>query len=267
MTGSDNHHIELISKTLEIVEALRDSPEELSLQQLAARTGQVKSSIHRILRSLARHGYIEQNSRGAAYRLGIQFLVLAKGVRAASNLVELARPHTRHLMETFDESTYIAVLRGGRGVFVDVQETRRDLRLVGPLGAQVHFHATAAGKAMAAFFPATYRDAVLRNLHDAAITARTLVEPAKIQREWDEVRLAGYALNDEETIAGAVFLASPVFDSTDSVCGSVSIGVPKSRYDAGLGKRMIDGLKQCCSRITAGLMAASYIHDNGLHEN
>src|SRR5215471_16027921 len=261
MTGSDNHHIELISKTVAVVEALRDRPEGLSLHEVSLQTGLVKSSVHRILRSLARHGYIEQSARGGLYRLGIQFLSLANSVRIGSNLVEIARPRSRKLRDQFDESTYIEVLRGGHGVFVDVQETSRDLRMVGPLGARVHFHATAAGKVMAAFFPKERRRAVLNNRHHAAVTERTLVAPRQIEQTWDEVRRAGYAINNEETIIGAVFLAAPVFDSADSVCGSVSIGLPKSRYTSQVRKGMADGLRQCCHRINGDLKAATYVHE------
>ena len=45
MTASDNHHIELISKTVAVVEALRDRPEGLSLHEVALQTGQVKSAV------------------------------------------------------------------------------------------------------------------------------------------------------------------------------------------------------------------------------
>ena len=55
-----DHYIELVGKTLHLMETLRDEPEGLNLQDLAARTGQVKSSAHRILNSLRRHGYVEQ---------------------------------------------------------------------------------------------------------------------------------------------------------------------------------------------------------------
>jgi DNA-binding IclR family transcriptional regulator len=266
MTGSDNHYIELISKTVAIIEALRDRPEGLSLQEVSLQTGQVKSSVHRILRSLAHHGYIEQSARRGRYRLGIQFLPVANSVRIGSNLVEIARPHSRKLSDQFDESTYIAVLRGGHGVFVDLQETSRDLRMLGPLGAQVHFHATAAGKVMAAFFPTEGRRAVLKYLHDAAITERTLVAPKQIEQTWDEVRRLGYAINNEETIIGAVFLAAPVFDSADVVCGSVSIGLPKSRYTGHVRKGMADGLRQCCRRISADLKAAACFHESAFDE-
>jgi len=262
MTGSRNHHIELISKTVTIVETLRDRPEGLSLHELSLETGQVKSSVHRILNSLGRHGYIEQSSRGGLYRLGIQFLGLAKGVRAGSNLVEVARPHARILRDQFDESTYIAVLRGGHGVFVDVLESGRDLRLLGPLGAQVHFHATAAGKAMAAFFPESRRQALLRGLRESAITSRTMVASSQIIRAWKRVQRDGYATNDEETIVGAIFLAAPIFDAADLVCGSISIGLPKPRYSADLGAEIVTKLKECCRRISGDLKAAAYVSRN-----
>jgi len=261
-----NYQVELISKTIAVLEALRDHPEGMTLQELTAQTGQVKSSIHRVLRSLIYHGYIEQDFQGGAYRLGIQFLVLANALRRGLSLVELARPHSRALMETFDESTYIAVLRGGRGIFVDVQETLRDLRLVGPLGALVHFHATAAGKIMAAFFPKARQQALLRALQSAPITARTLATRAQVEEEWERVRQLGYAVNDEETIVGAIFLAAPLFDASRTICGSVSIGLPKPRYSASLGERIAAELMACCRRISEALRAASYVHQNGFHD-
>jgi IclR family acetate operon transcriptional repressor len=257
------HYIELIGKTVGILETLRDNPDGLSLQDLAAQTRQVKSSVHRTLRSLMHHGYVEQDTPGSAYRLGLQILVLARGVRTTNNLVELARPYTREFMETFDESTYLAVLRHGRGIFLDVQETRRDLRLVGPLGAEVHFHATAAGKVIAAFFPKDQMEDLLKTLRQAPLTKRTLLSRSQIEREWAMVRKRGYASNDEETIVGAIFLAAPIFDAAEKICGSISIGVPKPRYSTKLGERIISHLTNSCRRLSDALKAVHYVHENG----
>lgn len=262
----DVHYIELIGKAVSILETLRDNPDGLSLQDLAQQTGQVKSSVHRVLRSLMHHGFVEQDTRGGAYRLGIQILVLARGVRVTQNLVELAKPYCRELMERFDESTCLAVLRHGRGVFLDVHETRRDLRLLGPLGAEVHFHATAAGKVMAAFFPQDQTDALLRTLSQTRITKRTLLSRSQIEREWAMVRKRGYAVNDEETILGAIFLAGPVFDASEHICGSISIGIPKARYSAKLGERIIDQLVSSCRSLSEALKAVYYLHQSGFVE-
>lgn len=255
-----DHYIELVGKVVLLLETLRDEPDGLSLQELADRTGFVKSSAHRILNSLKKHGYVEQESVGGPYRLGLQALTLARGLNGRSGLVEMARPYLREVVETFDESAYLAVLRGDRGIFVDVQETRRDFRLVGPLGAEVHFHATAAGKAMAAFLPPTRRAALLKNLKAEQQTARTLTRKSEIEQEWEKARRQAYAVNDEETIVGAIFLACPVFDAHQAVCGSLSVGVPKPRYSAELGKKIAEHLKDACRRLSESLEVMSYIH-------
>ena len=255
-----DHYIELVGKTLLLMETMRDEPEGLSLQDLAARTGQVKSSAHRILNSLKKHGYVEQEYAGGPYRLGLQVLTLARGLNGGVKLVEVARPYLRELRETFDESIYLALWRADRGIFVDVQETRRDLRLVGPLGAEVHFHATAAGKAIAAFLPPARGQALLKRHQPSALTQSTLTSRAAVEREWSKVRRVGYAINNEETIIGAIFLAAPIFDSQPQVCGSISVGLPKARYSAELGKRIAEQLKDACQRLTDRLTAAGYIH-------
>jgi DNA-binding IclR family transcriptional regulator len=258
-----DHYIELVGKIVRIVETLRGEPTGLSLQELSSRTAYVKSSVHRILHSLKRHGYIEQEKFGGKYRLGIEFLVLAKGLAARFELAELSQGYLRDLVETLDESAYLAMLRGGRAIFVDVHEAQRDFRLIGPLGAEVHYHATAAGKAIAAFFPEERRDSILKSMKFPAPTSRTMTDPSRVEKDWAEVRRRGFAINDEETIRGAVFLAAPLFDSRESVCGSITVGIPKARLTARVEKKIVDHVKEACSRLSAELRATGYVHVGG----
>lgn len=255
------YHIELVDKLVQMLETLRDEPAGLSLQELAARTGYVKSSIHRTLNSLKRHGYVEQSGAGGPYRLGMQFLLLARGMREGIQLIPYARPYLQEMADAFQESVYLAMLHAGRGIFVEVIETRRDLRLVGPLGAEVFYHATAAGKAMAASLPAADRAALLARLELRRLTDNTLTSRARVEREWAEVARRGFATNDEETIVGAVFLAAPVFDSQHAVCGSISVGVPKPRYSAALGRKIAVRLKDTCRRLSQALETTGYVHE------
>jgi DNA-binding IclR family transcriptional regulator len=50
----------VVGKVVRIVETLRDAPQGFSLHALTGRTGFVKSSVHRILLSLGRHGFVQQ---------------------------------------------------------------------------------------------------------------------------------------------------------------------------------------------------------------
>lgn len=126
------YNIELVDKVVHVLEVLRDAPEGLTLEDLTIRTGYVKSSIHRALASLRWHGYVEQAVARGKYRLGIKCLLLARGLQGSVELLPHPRAYLREIVDAFDESAYLAILRGGRGIFVEVVETRRrDLRLVG----------------------------------------------------------------------------------------------------------------------------------------
>jgi DNA-binding IclR family transcriptional regulator len=266
--STHQYNIALVDKLVRLLEALRDAPGGLSLQQLAARTGYVKSSIHRAVQSLKHHGYVEQPVPGGPYRLGARILLLARGLKEGIGLLTHARPYLQELGDTFNESVYLAMLRGGRAIFVEVIETRRrELRLVGPLDAVVSFHATAAGKVVAAFLPEEARTALLATLKPEKATARTRTKRIDILRDWQQVARRGYATNDEETIVGAYFLAAPLFDAEGAICGAISIGLPKPRYNAALGRKMAAHLIGAARRLSETLSVSGYLHDDKqLHE-
>ncbi len=87
----DYHCIDLVGKVERIVETLRDESDELGLQDLALRTGYVRSSLHRMLQSLRIHGYVEQDVTGGKYRLGARLLVLASGFMSRVELAKVGR--------------------------------------------------------------------------------------------------------------------------------------------------------------------------------
>ncbi len=258
---SRDHYIALVGKIVHVAEALRDEPDGLSLQDLASKTGYVKSSLHRILQSLKRHSYVEQDGNREKYRLGLQFLILASGFVSRIELVKVGRPYLEELVDRFDENAYLAELRGGKGIFVEVVEAPLDLRLGGTSRlAEVYFHATAAGKAMAAFLPMESRMAILHAARFPALTGRTRTDPLEVDRDWAEIRERGYAANDEETIAGAAFLAAPVFDSQLRVCGSISVGVPKVRFSPAFADDIASHLVDACHRFSERLGETGYVH-------
>jgi DNA-binding IclR family transcriptional regulator len=87
----DGHYIALVGKVVRVVETLKDEPDGFSPQDLASRTGYVKSSIHRMLQSLSIHGYIEQDVTGGKYCPGMRLLLLASGFMSRVELAKVCR--------------------------------------------------------------------------------------------------------------------------------------------------------------------------------
>ena len=115
---------------------------------------------------------------------------------------------------------------------------------------------------MAAYFPKNRAEEFFAGLRREFLTKRTLVGRTQVEREWAAVRRLGYAVNDEETIQGAIFLAAPVFDAKRMICASISIGLPKPRYSRKLGDQIVVRLKETCRRLSEALDAAGYVHEN-----
>lgn len=65
------NHIELIVKTLAVLECLAASEQGQALKEIAAEVGLVKSSVFRILFTLREQGYVEQSDAGS-YRLTLK---------------------------------------------------------------------------------------------------------------------------------------------------------------------------------------------------
>ncbi len=254
-------YIELVGKAIDVLETLSRSPASLNLREISTKTGLGKSTTHRIVHSLARHGYVEQEYPGGPFRLGMKLLLTARGVHVGRSLVDVARPYCRRLAGTFNENVYIAVLREGHAFFMDAQEACSDPPAIVPPGVDAHFHSTAAGKAIAAFAPALVVARLVKRLSRKPTAIGTRLQGTEIEAEWQKIRQLGYAVNKEAPPAGAMFIAAPFFDAPGGVCGAVSLGLPKLRYSEKSGGRIVKELKVCCDSISRALKASGYLHD------
>jgi DNA-binding IclR family transcriptional regulator len=126
----------------------------------------------------------------------------------------------------------------------------------------VHFHATAAGKVIAAFLPGKLQSTLLLEMNLERLTSKTITSRSLLEKEWESIFQRGYAINNEESFIGGVFLAAPIFDARHMVCGSISIGIPKSRYSAKLEKKMAPHLRQSCERLSKTLEATGFVNKN-----
>ena len=99
------------------------------------------------------------------------------------------------------------------------------------------------------------RDRLLTQLDLTGLTPRTRTRRADVDQEWRDVARKGVAINQEETIVGAIFIAGAIFDAEHAVCGSISVGLPKARYTPAVGRRIASHVKDSCARLSASLVA------------
>jgi DNA-binding IclR family transcriptional regulator len=253
------NHIDLVLKTLAVLEALALSEFGKPLKEIAREVGMVKSSAFRILFTLKEAGYVEQPETNGVYRLTLKTTGLSRRNAKQLGLAAVAKPHLTMLREKLDESVALAERLAESVILIDVLETSHPLRLTFHIADDCPIHATVLGKAVAAFLSSRELAPFLARLKLARYTAHTFIKMRDLKLDLERTHRAGYSLNAEETVTGAFIVGAPIFDSQTSVCGAVSVNIPTARCSAARKKLLIASVIEAGRLTSADLAAVGFV--------
>jgi IclR family acetate operon transcriptional repressor len=242
--------VQSVARSLEILETLAGA-QELGLAEIAARTGLRPSTAHRLLGTLVARGYAVRGA-GGRYRLGHRLTELAGAAgERTDRLRALARPHLANVQRDTGETANLSVLVAPDSVYIDQVDGNRAMRMLARIGAAVPAHASAAGKAMLAYAPPG-------SVHEplAALTANTITSLASLERELEDVRARGYAVDDEEHEPGVGCVAAPVLDNRRAALAALSVSAPIQRIRSGGPARLGALLAEQAAALSSALSSS-----------
>lgn len=205
-----------------ILEAFADGDVRLSLSEICRRAGLPPSTGHRLIGELTAGGFLERTPDDGSYRIGTRLWRIGSRAPAVSGLRELALPHMEDLYEATHDNVQLAVLGGGRALFVERLRGRRSVPVVTQVGSDLPLHATGAGKVLLAYAPAALRDAVLAaplTRH----TSATITDPDELRRDLTAVRRRGYAVTRDEMTVGASSVGVPIRNRDGAIVAALSL--------------------------------------------
>ncbi|RJQ04794.1 MAG: IclR family transcriptional regulator [Bacillota bacterium] len=224
------YRVRAVEKALSILGLFTLDEPDLRVVDMAAKLKTNKSTIHRMVLTLERAGYLRRNPASGSYSLGLKIVEL--GAVAVSNLEvrHQARPHLERLQAATGQTIHMAVLDGPDIVYIEKLEGKAGVRLYSSVGRRAPVHCTALGKVLLAYQP---RD-VARDLLVARplrpYTRRTTIDLAEILAHLEVVRQRGYAIDIQEHQELVHCAAAPVFDHTGSVIAAVSMTLIGSEF-------------------------------------
>ena len=242
VTAPRRDSVQSLDRAFDLLEALAGG-QELGVTELAHRTELVPSTVHRLLATLAKRGYVAQSADSGRYRLGYKVAEIAGGLeQGLAQLRAVARPHLERISEQTGETVNLVVLDGDRVVYVDQVEGTRRVRMFTAVGTAALAHTTGSGKAIMAFGPPEAPAALYGDRELERLTNRTLTTLAAL--EDDEVDgLPGGPLDPlqvwarDRTQALAPVL-EPAGDLDDLVAEQVAAGLRALADVAALGQRV-----------------------------
>ncbi len=222
------HRLSSVASALRLLKVFSAEEPEIGITALAKRLGLAKSTVHRLTSTLVSEGFLEQNPLDGRYRLGLSLFALGTLVRRRMDVSKQALVHLDELRARTDETVHLAVLEQSDIMYLFNLESQQAIRMSSYLGVRKPAFCTSEGRAILAFSPPAVLSRILKN-GLLARTPKTHTDPAVLLKQLDDVRLNGYAIDDEESEAGMRGLAAPIRDASGRVIAAVGLAGPVQR--------------------------------------
>ncbi|MBJ3775737.1 IclR family transcriptional regulator [Acuticoccus mangrovi] len=215
--------VQSVGRALTLLSLLGRTEEGMRVSTLAREAGLAVSTTHRLLTTLEQHGFAQFDPDAALWNVGREAFAVGAAFGRRRNFVAPALPHLRRLRDATRETANLGVLEGGRLVTVSQVESREIMRAISPPGGVVPAFCSGMGKAILATWPdAEVSDFIARH-GLGAMTAKSLVEDGAAMADIAATRARGYAVDDEEYLAGLRCIAAAVFSPQGEAVCAISV--------------------------------------------
>ena len=191
-----------LTRGLSILECLAKAEGGLTLTDIGQRVQLPPSTVHRLLATLEKMGYVYQAGELGRWYVGLQAFTVGSSFLSSRDFVAQSHPFMRRLMDQSGETVNLAILDGTEAVFVDQVQCREMMRTIVKLGSRAPLHASGVGKAMFASLPDDQIDAILKVRGLPRITGNTITTPETMWASVRVIRQRGWSFDDEEHAIG-----------------------------------------------------------------
>jgi len=251
-------YIQSLDRGLQLLELLSLAKEPMGLPELSKALGVDRSTVHRLLGTLLKRGYVQQDLDSKRYELGLKVVELSRRAIDRLSLRAVAKPFLKQLVRETGESANLAVMASNQAICIDHEPSPLALAVTNDIGVPFALHATAIGKVLLAALP----DDQLMSLSDAghlvAYTPRTITDFRTLQVHLQLIRQQGYAFDDEERFIGVRCIAAPIHDHRCKVVAALSLSGPTTRMTLEKVPTLAELVKKTAADIS---MALGYTPD------
>jgi IclR family pca regulon transcriptional regulator len=249
------HFVQSLERGLAVIRAFGAEDPELTLSDVARRTGLTRAAARRFLLTLTDLGYVRTD--GKQFALTPRVLELGYAYLSSLTLPEVAEPHLERLAAELRESSSVSVLDGDEIVYVGRVPTTRIMRVSINVGTRFPAYATSMGRVLLAALPTDQLDAYLARAELRPLTPRAIDNADDLQAELQRIRKQGWALVDQELEEGLRSIAAPIRDAGGRTIAAVNVSAHASRVTADdIKHTLLPPLLQAAQRIETDLSRA-----------
>ncbi len=245
--------IQSVDRALHILKLFKEY-DELGISMISRLLGLPKGTVHGLVKTLERNGFLEKNDKTQRYRCGMEAFKLGMSFAARMDLRRISANRAQKLCEEIQETVHLAVLMDGMCLNVDQFSPARPFLLIPQVGSAVPAHCTATGKVLLSQLNEEQLHAVIERSGLIGYTKYTVANIDDLQLQIQEVRDKGYAISNQEALLGLTCIGAPIKDYTGSITAAISVaGSTETVMKEGRRRKIIDAVIRAADDISSDL--------------
>lgn len=213
MEETPYHSVRGLERGLEVLRAVNRLGEATAME-VARLTGLPRPTVHRLLETLRRCGYLRRAGLRDAYRLTLMVKSLSEGYKDDDWITEIADAVLDELCDEVVWPTDIATHQDGAMVIRASTHRRSPLSIErSTVGRSMPMLSSAVGWTYLAFCPARERTMILERLARAdGSDGEKMKHPLAVERMIKATRARGYGIRQRELMVKTSSIAVPIMD-------------------------------------------------------
>lgn len=223
MAANKTPTVPALERGLAILELVAKSKNGFTFSQLARHLAFPKSSIHCLLITFERLGYLQRLESSGRYVAGLNLVRIATVASHGITLRQKAGPLLCELTQRTGLTTHMAILENNEALLIAKVEPSGGLPVATWVGKRIDYHCTSLGKALIAWRREEEINRLVTERRMLRHNENTISTLARLKAELMRTRQAGYSIDDEEEEIGVRCIGAPVLGPSGEVEAAISV--------------------------------------------
>lgn len=245
----DRRIVTSVMRASRLLECFSHEAPELSLAEFTRLSGLNKTTVHRLLATLERAGWIERLPSGR-YRLTLKAFEIGTIVTDAIDLRAEAAPALTELVSEFGETAFLSIVDRDRCVCLERLDGDQPIRILAlDVGKSLPLSVGAAPMALLAF----NEEELLPRVLEAELprfTDRSVESEADLRERLAEIRAQGFVISEEDVTEGICAIGVPLLDGDGRAVAAISLAGVADRFKSPRREQIAERMVEVCDRVS-----------------
>lgn len=223
-------------RAVDILKLVSRRPEGITLDEICEKLSLPKTSAYDIATTLVQTGMLhvakEQKQR---YTIGLTSYRVGMSYTNNLNYISTLDPVLKAFAKEVQKTVFFGIRSDDSIVYICKAEPENPIITTATVGTKNPVYCTSLGKAIMAFTEPEERDEIIGRLSFKRHTDKTILNREAYERELEQVKERGYALDARELEEHMECAGAPVFGKEGHVIGAISVSSlykPTEDYEA-----------------------------------